>query len=239
MRSAIAAAVVLFIGLGQSISGWQSPVIGFALMIAAAILLIVWLASHPNVADRLPFEIRRRRLPQASPAPAIAGGTSPGDRFLDPVALGSYLESINQTMEAHGFGPNPRAESTRAQITGPAWDELNTERLKRYQDNQGLFLVHAWKPSDAAGQHADVTIKLAQHDAGPLSRGDVEAVEYTLGPKFSNHSLVCADPTNEFAIHVSMWGPMLCLARVHLANSQKPLLLERYIDFDAARTDSK
>jgi hypothetical protein len=119
--------------------------------------------------------------------------------------------------------PSPRPTET----TGDSWKELNAERVRRYEDNHGLFLIHDWRPSETEGQVADVVIRLWQHDKGPLTRGEVEAVEYTLGPKFSDHSRICTDPTNGYAIRESMWGPMLCLAKVYFSTGRAPLLLER------------
>jgi hypothetical protein len=115
----------------------------------------------------------------------------------------------------------------------PSWEELNRVRVGRYEDNRGLFLVHDWyTPSQEPGQVADVTIRLKQHREGPLSRGEIRAVEYTLGPQFTDHSLVRMDPTDDYAIHVPMWDTMLCLAKVYFTDSSQPLLLERYINFD-------
>jgi hypothetical protein len=136
-------------------------------------------------------------------------------------------------MAERGF-PNlnlPPASEPKAAT--PSWEELNAARIKRYEETRGLFLVHSWRPSQAEGQVVDVVIRLCQHGEGPMSRGEIKAVEYTLGPKFSNHSLVCTDASDGFALEVSMWGPMLCLAKVYLTDDRPPLLLERYLNFDA------
>jgi len=116
----------------------------------------------------------------------------------------------------------------------PSWEELNRVRVGRYEENRGLFLVHEWwTPSQEPEQVADVTIRLKQHQEGPLSRGEIRAVEYTLGPRFTDHSLVRMDPTDDYAIHVPMWDTMLCLAKVYFTDGSPPLLLERYVNFDA------
>src|SRR5688500_9510193 len=109
---------------------------------------------------------------------------------------------------------------------------MNDLRLARYEATRGLFLVHTWKRSSDPQQVADVTIQLCQHGDGPLGNGTVQAVEYTLGPKFTDHSLVRTDPTEGFQLTVSMWGPMLCVANVHFSDGAPPLLLERYINID-------
>jgi hypothetical protein len=127
----------------------------------------------------------------------------------------------------------PPAEEPDTATRG--WEELNELRVKRYEENRGLFLIHTWHPSRLEGQVADIEIRLCQHGEGPLSRGDVQAVEYTFGPKFTDHSRVSTEPANDFAVEESMYGPMLCLAKVYLAHGMAPLLLERYINFDGAK----
>jgi hypothetical protein len=101
----------------------------------------------------------------------------------------------------------------------PSWLALNNERIARYEHNRGLFLVHDWRPSAEPGQVVDVEVRLAQHGEGPLTNDEVYAVEYTLGPRFSNHSLVANNADEGFKIEVSMWGPMLCIARVYIATT--------------------
>lgn len=109
---------------------------------------------------------------------------------------------------------------------------MNVARVKRYQETRGVFLVHTWTPSNDPEQVAEVAIHLYQHRDGPLSRDEVKAVEYTLGPKFTDHSLVRTDSTGGFGIVVPMWGPMLCLAKVYFTDGSVPILLERYVNFE-------
>jgi len=117
--------------------------------------------------------------------------------------------------------------------SGSNWNDLNQYRELRYSSNRGLFLVHTWSPSKVAGQVADVVVHLIQHRDGPLTFGKVAAVEYTFGPKFDDHSVTKSISTaNGFAMETSMWGPMLCVAKVSFNDGTDPLLLERYIDFD-------
>jgi hypothetical protein len=66
----------------------------------------------------------------------------------------------------------------------PDSQDLEKWRISRYERNLGLFLIHTWRPSRTKGQVADVVIQLHQHGStGPLIKGDVEKVEYNLGPK--------------------------------------------------------
>ncbi len=64
----------------------------------------------------------------------------------------------------------------------PAYkDVLEDQRINKYQSQQGLFLVHSWRPSRSRGQVADIVIWLHQHGDGPLNQGGIEKVEYQLG----------------------------------------------------------
>lgn len=112
------------------------------------------------------------------------------------------------------------------------WQRLEDMRVRFYQQNQGLFLVHKWKRSTIPGQIADISIMLAQHKDGPLTRQEVESVEYQLGPMFFTDRVIKTDASDNFRLDVSAYAPMLCLAKVTLKTSHKPLYLTRYIDFE-------
>lgn len=113
-------------------------------------------------------------------------------------------------------------------------EALEKKRIKSYEDKKGLFIVHNWRPSLTPEQVADIVIWLQQHGSGPLSNGDVEKVEYQLGPKFFKHPKVKTSQSDSFRLEVSAYGPMLCLARVYIKGEKEPLLLERYINFEEA-----
>ena len=116
----------------------------------------------------------------------------------------------------------------------PDTSDLEAWRISRYQDNEGLFLVHTWRPSRTRGQVADILIQLHQHGAGPLTRGQVDQVEYNLGPKFFSAPLIKTNSRENFRLEVSAYGPMLCVARVFVRGREKPIELERYINFEDA-----
>jgi len=108
-------------------------------------------------------------------------------------------------MEEKGFGRDLESleQPDRGQASSAAkslsWSELNEVRVGKYQANRGLFLVYSWKPCDNPDQVADVVISIAQHSGhGPLSDGTIRGVQYTLGPKFSEHSHVITDPMDGF-----------------------------------------
>jgi hypothetical protein len=105
-------------------------------------------------------------------------------------------------------------------------------RIKKYEDQKGLFLVHAWRPSKIHGQVADIVIWLHQHGNGPLTEGKVKCVEYQLGEKFFNEPQKRTNAREKFKLEVSAYGPMLCLARVYLDKVANPILLERYVNFE-------
>ena len=81
------------------------------------------------------------------------------------------------------------------------------------------------------GQVADIVIYLHQHGDGPLTNGTVKSVEYHLGPKFSDKTIVSADANSDFRLEVSAYGPMLCVAFVNFDDGSSPLRLPRYINF--------
>lgn len=116
----------------------------------------------------------------------------------------------------------------------PDASDLEAWRVSRYEQNQGLFLVHTWRPSPTPGQVADIVIRLAQHGDGPHARGEVEKVEYNLGPKFFRCPVIKTNAAEDFQLDVSAYGPMLCVARVFVHGSEKPIELERYINFEDA-----
>lgn len=109
--------------------------------------------------------------------------------------------------------------------------DLEQRRITKYQTSRGLFLVHTWRLSQSQGQVADITIRLHQHGEGPLSEGLVKNVEYELGRKFFERPVTKRNAKQNFRLDVSAYAPMLCLARVTLADGNSPIYLERYIDF--------
>lgn len=111
-------------------------------------------------------------------------------------------------------------------------ENLEKQRIQKYERQQGLFLIHNWRPSMTPGQVADIVIWLHQHGDGPLARGEVEKVEYELGHKFFDEPQVKSNAKDLFRLEVSAYGPMLCLARVFLKGCTEPIILERYINFE-------
>ena len=113
---------------------------------------------------------------------------------------------------------------------------LEQRRVAEYIANQGLFLGHYWKPSEQEGQKADIRIQLRDHPdpkggPTPLEEGTVESVAYQLGPKFSEEAITKRNSGDAFALDLSAYGPMLCLAVVNFTDGTEPLYLSRYIDF--------
>jgi hypothetical protein len=133
-----------------------------------------------------------------------------------------------------GFDPNltQDVDSVRDEPddTETLPSDLEDERNREYREKRGLFLTHYWRPSDKLRQVVDIVIRLQQHNLGPLSEGEVESVEYQLGPKFSVEPVKISDPTKNYELEVSAYRPMLCLAKVNLTDGTA-LALTRYIDF--------
>jgi hypothetical protein len=120
---------------------------------------------------------------------------------------------------------------TQLSTMDETWQDREPRRIGKYQVQEGLFLVHAWRPSTKPGQVADIVIWLHQHSAGPMNRDEVEKVEYHLGPLFFTKSVLKHNHEQAFKLEISAYYPMLCLARVYLRNRSDLIELERYIDF--------
>jgi hypothetical protein len=113
-------------------------------------------------------------------------------------------------------------------------DGFERRRVRKYEEQRGLFLIHEWRPSLQEGQVADVVIWLHQHGHGPMKENGVERVEYQLGPKFFKAPVTKENANESFKLEVSAYGPMLCLAKVYLKGEKEPIELERYVDFEQA-----
>lgn len=118
------------------------------------------------------------------------------------------------------------------------WQRLEDMRVRIYQDNEGLFLIHKWRPSTVPGQVADISIMLTQHKNGPLTRQEVESVEYQLGSMFFVERVIKTNASDNFRLDVSAYAPMLCLAKVTFITGRPPLYLTRYIDFEGVHPTS-
>lgn len=109
---------------------------------------------------------------------------------------------------------------------------LEQKRIEKYANQKGLFLIHAWRPSGAPFQEADIVIWLHQHGEGPLLKNEVDFVEYQFGPKFFDGPVIKKNAHEKFKIGISAYGPLLCIANVHIKGLKEAIELERYIDFE-------
>jgi pYEATS domain-containing protein involved in immunity len=129
-----------------------------------------------------------------------------------------------------------QADTTKA-IEGDYAQRLEQLRVEEYETNRGLFLGHYWRPSEEEGQVADIRIFLHAHrhpdgKPTPLEEGTVESVTYYLGPKFpSEDATTKRNNGDAFALDITAYGPVLCLAEVTFSDGSDPLYLNRYIDF--------
>lgn len=111
-------------------------------------------------------------------------------------------------------------------------EEMEKWRISKYQRDEGLFLIHTWRPSNNQGQVADIIVQLHQHYDGPLHRGDVEKVQYNLGPKFFAEPVSKINKDEKFRLEISAYGPVLCVANVFVRGREEPIRLERYLNFE-------
>ncbi len=152
------------------------------------------------------------------------------DETFEDFAPENVLNNSNMNINTSG-SPNITAGRDIAISDGT---NLENRRIKSYEDNKGLFLVHTWRPSSTPGQVADIVIWLQQHGKGPLTEGRVRSVEYQLGDKFFKGPKLKTDLSDSFRLEVSAYGPMLCIARVHIRDESSPIILERYVNFEEA-----
>jgi hypothetical protein len=135
------------------------------------------------------------------------------------------------------FRPELSQEEPRDKALPEADRPLEERRLDVYEANQGLFLGHYWRPSEEESQVVDIRIFLHDHPhpdgrPTPLEKGAVESVTYYLGPKFpSEDATTKRNSGDAFALDITAYGPVLCLAEVTFNDGSDPLYLNRYIDF--------
>jgi hypothetical protein len=125
-------------------------------------------------------------------------------------------------------GNNMAKPATTTQLV----QDWERNRIGLYQRSQGIFLTHTWRPSSRKDQTVDMVISLRQHRTGPVTAGEVEIVEYWLGPRFSRQPIVKTRSDASFDLDVSVFGPVLCLARITLTNGEV-IEVDRYLDFKA------
>jgi hypothetical protein len=132
------------------------------------------------------------------------------------------------------FSPISQLQSSTQKIVPEecgSCDEIESKRIKKYEANRGLFLVHNWRPSTQKDQVADIALYLYQHRNGPLSNGSISSVEYFLGPMFSDKPFEKTNELQNFRLDISAYGPLLCIAKVNFSDNSPSILLERYVDF--------
>lgn len=128
-----------------------------------------------------------------------------------------------------------QTDTTKA-IEGDSAQRLEQLRVEQYEANQGLFLGHYSRPSEEEGQVADIRILLHAHPhpdgrPTPPEKGTVESVTYYLGPMFSETGTTKSNSGEAFALDITAYGFVLCLAEVTFNDGSDPLYLNRYIDF--------
>ena len=147
--------------------------------------------------------------------------------FKDPQRYKTMTEEFNS------FESEAAQHETPEQEPSSDLDEL---RVNEMIGNRGLFLGHTWKFSEKQDQVADIIIRLHQHlDTSTrrnlIADGVVESVRYELGRRFFKEPVIKRNPEDGFALEVSAYRPMLCVAEVTFNDGHPPLLLRRYIDF--------
>ena len=86
--------------------------------------------------------------------------------------------------------------------------DLDVLRVREYEKNRGLYLVHNWRRSRKPGEVADIVIRLREHRESStrpslLAEGKVERVGYELGRMFFKEPAVKRNKDDGFALEVS------------------------------------
>jgi hypothetical protein len=117
----VAPGAIALIGLGQSVSGWQSAWIGGAMMIGGGL----WIATNvfgPAVLRRLPFEIRVSRRPKLDPLKKPFGGTP--DDYAEVAAAALLLANeIAAYADARAVAGGPGITDDNARNTIAVYHE--------------------------------------------------------------------------------------------------------------------
>lgn len=186
MRKVAGSACIVLLGLGQSISGWQSPVFGFALMGAGLILGLLAVISDERVRQRFPYAIVRRSDLGLTAVPGEADQARGRlDSSLDEIE--AYLGEVNRRMERHGFGRNPGSARTATPLSQAT--PLSLKRALQDQLRRGRRIrasasittegssgpIEVWEQEVAllledAGRH-DLLTRFDARTAGDVLRG--------------------------------------------------------------------
>jgi hypothetical protein len=114
MRKIAGSACIILIGLGQSISGWQSPFVGFALMAAGLFLGLISVIADERVKHLFPYVIVRRSAINPAAVPGgdgSQGGTaqatipSLGRALQDQLKRGRKIRSTASITPEGSSGP--------------------------------------------------------------------------------------------------------------------------------------
>lgn len=198
-------------------------------------------AVPPLTPEILEFVIAEKRLAVATinKCPEHVVGYVSGVAYVRVGKTNQVMPPGEQRRRYHvGFvaANSTQQPAVAASPANVSWHEREAHRAEMYRQHRGLFLGHSWEPSSVPGQVADIVIFLRQHDSGedcdrPLAEGHVKSVEYHLGAKFFDNTVVVGHDVPDFRLSISAYGPVLCLAQVNFDDGSPPIMLDRYIDF--------
>jgi hypothetical protein len=179
MRARFGSAFLFLAALGQSVSGWQSPVIGYAIMGCCAAAGFAYLASHERVRRRIPYRVVRKH-PAIEHATAGGTGQPALDRSLREIA--NYLVQVEALMGQSGFsraGGSPAATPSEA---ASLEDRLREFALRGHRLAKAAPIsidgasgpIEVWEAEigrglEDAGRH-DLIARLEQVEPGDIAR---------------------------------------------------------------------
>ena len=163
---------------------------------------------------------------------------------LENENLVKYLSAQFRGFQGEAYQVSSSSSSDRGVALRPE-EDLDKRRVQEYENNLGLFLTHVWRPSEKPRQVADVVIRLSEHQDTSTRRSlmaedKIECVRYELGRRFSEKPMTKNNKEESFALEISAYRPMLCLAEVIFKDGSPTLYLSRYIDFpDLTHSETK
>lgn len=147
---------------------------------------------------------------------------SNGDWYVTACDLRSIMNYCNPSWNNDGFLSDLDIQGVQ-HLYGRPTDNANI--------NPGLQLVHT------SNQTGPIKGKSISHifniyiSGSDAELSDIEKVVYHLHPTFKKKNMESTDRQNKFSIGITVWGQFKASADIYKKGSEKPVTLERYLDF--------
>lgn len=145
-----------------------------------------------------------------------------GDWYITPCDLRSIMNYCNPRWSNDGYLSELDIQAVQYLYGAP---DNNANMFKGFQ------LVHSAKQiAPVSGKKISHEFKIYLADSNGNFEG-VQKVVYHLHPTFRKNEMTSTDSENNFSIGLKVWGQFKITADVYLVGREKPLILERYLDF--------